>query len=471
MAATAIAAWLRLNLFACFARVALGRPAPVTNRLCGVSYFPAFDKEAASSGRYVNRYTGPLQDLLDRLGVGVTWLLIWAPLDGARYRDSLRLVRRFRAVGASMFMAEAFWGARAAAWAFAEWLRLAWLSTRLRAAGDAIPLTASPLIAACRPIVNELWHESFVGPNAMKAVCFAALFRGAWPKMPSLSACVYISEMHAWEKALNATLAGAQVTRIAFQHTAVSRNYFHYFHSAAETRTSGAADSLPLPDVMAANGRLTCAALAACGYPGLTEVESLRYIGLDAALREPRQRTDRPTLLVAGSLDRAESLALARLVHQAFPDRAAMDIVFKAHPYTPFEGVLDELGVDAEACGYVMGKGAIGEHLRRAWAVVVPSSAVAVEALAYGCPVIVPVFADSMLMNPLAEFPQVCQKVSDPRQLRESWQRIAGDRDDGQGEARREFVREYWHLDADLPRWTALLNRVAGTAVHPAPAR
>lgn len=466
LAAMAIGAWMRLTLFAVLARVVLGRTAPAPNPLCGVSYFPAFDETAAASGRYVNRYTGPLQELLARMGIGVTWLLIWAPLQGARFRDSLGLVRRFRAAGADTFLLEELWSARAAVWALGQWLRIAILSARLRPAGDASPLTAAPLIPACRPIVDELWRASFVGPHAMKAICFAATFRNAWRRLPAPAACIYISEMHAWEKALNASRQGARPTTVAFQHTAVSRNYFHYFNSAAETQEAGAADALPLPDVMAANGRLPHAALAGCAYPGLTEVESLRYIGLGRVLDESRERADRPLLLVAGSLDRTESLALARLVHAAFPAAADLDVVFKSHPYTPFESVLAEIGVSAERCGYRIGRGGIGDHLRRAWAVVVPSSAVAVEALAYGCPVIAPVFADAMLMNPLVEFPQTCHRVGNPTQLRETWSRIVGAADAGSGAALRRFVREYWHLDAELPRWSALLDRLAGAGRH-----
>ncbi len=464
-AAMAVLAWMRLCLFAIWARARLGRPRPESAPLCFVTYFPAFDGEAARHGRYRNRYTGPLQDRLDRMGLRATWLLIWAPLQGARFRDALRLVRRFRASGNGLFLVEEFWSARAAVWAFVEWLRIARRSVRLRPDGAQSVLTAAPLTPACLPIVEELWRVSFLGPNAMKAICFAAMFREAWPHMPALRACAYISEMHAWEKALNASFGSSPVATLAFQHTAVSQNYFHYFHSPTETRRPAGADSLPLPSVMAANGRLTRAALDTSGYPGLTEVESLRYIGLDALLRQPRQRAQRPVLLVAGSLDRTESLALVRLVRHAFPDGDAMEIVFKAHPYTPFEGIFSELGVDACRCGYTIGEGGIGDQLRRAWAAVVPSSAVAVEALAYGCPVIVPVFADSMLLNPLAEYPDYCHRVSDPRQLREVWKSLADAGEDGAADSRREFVRDYWHLDPDLPRWSALLDRLAGTAV------
>lgn len=471
LAALAILAWLRLAVFALRARIALGRAAPAPARLCFVSYFPAFDGAAAAQGRYLNRYTGPLQDLLGRRGIGVTWLLVWAPLQGARFGDSLKQVRHFRAAGASLFLAEEFWTLRAAAWALGEWLRIAWLSARLRPAGEDSALGAAPVGAACRPIVEELWRASFVGPDAMKAICFAALFRSAWPRLQGLAACAYICEMHAWEKALNASLAGTAVATVAFQHTAVSRNYFHYFHSPAETRRPAGADALPLPGVMAANGRLTRAALASSGYPGLAEVESLRYIGLGAVLREARQRAARPTLLVAGALDRRESLALARLVHQAFPAGATMHIVFKAHPYTPFESVFAELGVDPAACGYTLGEGGIGEQLGRAWAVVVPSSAVAIEALAYGCPVIVPVFADSMLMNPLAEHPQRCHKVGDPAQLRDAWSRIVAGGEDASDEAARGFVRDYWHLDPALPRWSELLDRLAAAPTRKEAAR
>ena len=45
----------------------------------------------------------------------------------------------------------------------------------------------------------------------------------------------------------------------------------------------------------------------------------------------------------------------------------------------------------------------------------VPTSTVAIEALGAGCDVIIPVFPDAMLMNPLADFDSYHHTVANPR--------------------------------------------------------
>jgi len=86
-------------------------------------------------------------------------------------------------------------------------------------------------------------------------------------------------------------------------------------------------------------------------------------------------------------------------------------------------------------------------------------SSVALEALASGCVIISPVFADHMFMNPLGGFEKYYIRISDPAELKDVIERIIKRR--GRKEELDEvkkFILSYWCLDKSLKRWEKLLK-------------
>ena len=199
--------------------------------------------------------------------------------------------------------------------------------------------------------------------------------------------------------------------------------------------------------------------LAKSGYQNLTMVEAIRYVYLDEVFSTlPQPRSSNPLLLVAGSVDKIESTNLITLVNAAFPKAETFDICFKGHPSLPFEKLFEEVGIDISERGYMISHNNISECLDSAWAVLVPSSTVSIEALAFGCEVIVPVFSNSMLMNPLADFKEFYHKVTSPEELKDTMCKIANGFTLHSIDEYREFVKKCWCIDRTLPRWTNLLK-------------
>jgi surface carbohydrate biosynthesis protein (TIGR04326 family) len=418
------------------------------------------DEEAAGRGVFRNKYAAFLQDKLKAANIPVTWLLMSVTLDGYDFGAAVKLADTFSKNGEKLFFLDEFLTPRVAIKGFFLWLRQIavgfFLFQRLKKDG----LTAAPVGRRCGGVVKSLWNTSFFGPVAVNGILYALIFREVFKRFRGVEDCLYLCEMHAWEMALNAAKKelSPRTRTIGHQHSSVSRNDLGYFHDRSETVRTGEPSELPLPDVMACNGGHLYALLSESGYPGLIETEAVRYMYMDKVLSLPRApHKGRPLLLVAGPYNREEARSLVCLVAAAFPSGGGFDIWFKGHPAMPLENIFLELGLDSAVTGFVIKHGNIAEYLNKAWAVLVPTSTVAIEALGAGCDVIIPVFPDAMLMNPLADFDDHSHTVTNPQELRAVMDKIAGGSSLRDIDYCRRFVRKYWNLDPALPLWSKLL--------------
>lgn len=164
-------------------------------------------------------------------------------------------------------------------------------------------------------------------------------------------------------------------------------------------------------------------------------------------------------MLIAGSINRQETRALISLFHEAFPKPQEFKVWLKGHPFLPFEQILEELNINAGSCGYIIKHDPIDKLLSFAKILIVGLSTVALEGLAMGCKVIIPVFADNMFMSPLGGFEQFYAKVYNPQELKAVVRKIM-ERDIPKEPYFKsvEFIREYWCLDKSLKRWEKLLK-------------
>lgn len=468
-----VMAWLRLCAKWAAVRLMMGGVLPDGKAtFLFATYFPAFDQSAAAQGRFVNRYTGPLQTLLDRLTVPVTWLLVYVPLHGAGLLYALRQARRFRANGTSLLFPEQLLTPTLLVQIIGAWLRQIVIARRVCRALDIHALASPPMSVECRAVIERLWRASFAGAAGLQGLAYLAMFRRLWCRAPVPRALAYICEMHAWEKALLGTRRGLadDIAAIGVQHTVVARDYFHYFASPADVNDSDSRQALPLPEFLAVNGPGPGKLLSQCHYRGVREVEALRYIDSVPRSGSPAMQHSPavPALLVIGSLDKWETRAVARLVNAAFRGSDEVCIKMKSHPYTPFEEVLSAADIDWRREGYGIVDGAMADCLQQATAVLVGSSAVAVEAAALGKVVIVPKFADTMVMSPLEGTTAAdIRIVRNPEELRQCWREILQQPESCSGAAAAMTeAGAYWHLDPELPRWTALL-REAGALRQP----
>lgn len=451
------AAWVRLCAQAVYVRWILGRSVISSGSLLIATYFPAFDPVVEKSGVFRNRYTGDLQSLLERMHIPVSWILMYASLNGVGFRQAVAIARRFRINGVEMFFPEQFLSPGGLFRILFVWLKQALLARRLeREALDCLSKVA-PMGRAARPLLVQRWRSSFLGPQALLGVSYMEQFRRMWAAAPEVRTLAYICEMQTWEKALVGTRRGLadRVQAIAMQHTVVSRDYYHYFAVPHLARDFLNDSSMPQPEVIAVNGPAVASLLSPCGYRRIAEVEALRFGYLTAKKTKEQSEPSAlpPFLLVIGPNDRDEARAILRLVYEAFPQGAGGAIMLKSHPATPLSRLCKELGIEPEACGYRVGEGGVGALLWQASAVLVGSSAVAIEAAMMGKPVFIPKFADALVMSPVSGLGGYqARQVCSPRELRTFWEDVLAH------PAPVSFPPPYWHLEPALARWEQLFR-------------
>ncbi len=417
------------------------RPAPSEAALAIATYFPALGPGLE------NRYFAPLQEALRKAGKEPLWLLQFVPLEGKTFDGALALARALNAQGQTAYFLEEFLLPEDVRAGIKLWLRLALRAGRLwrKLPKDALIPEALGGQRA-EGIIKGLWERSFFGPPSVEGIAYALAFRRLCAALGPKGDFVYLSELLAWEKSLNAAKRALRPSwrTIGFQHGSILGNLFNYFHSPSETQETGPA-ALPLPDVFGTDGEIPEMLLSECCYPHLTRLEALRYIPLAKALSEPvRPRVK--TVLVAGSIDPVEAWRLAEVVMQAFPPGGGTRVVFKGHPMTPFD-----------VSGYEVAKGSLGELLREPGVMVTASSGAALEALAYGWEIVVPLFDDVMPMSPLSVAPGLARFVEGSEELMKAVEE-AFSAESARAEAGRDFVRRYWDMDPALSRWRKLLT-------------
>lgn len=449
-------AWLRLCAQATYVRFSLGTSESIDDGMLIATYFPAFESNSACAGIFRNRYTGELQGLLERKQIPVAWLLIYAPLSGIGFRQAVSLAAQFRKQGGRLIFPEQFLSPLRLAEVLVLWLRQAYTAQRFGEESLNHLAAIEPMCAGSQCLLEDLWRASFAGPAALLSVAYMIQFRAMWRQGLRPRGLAYICEMQSWEKALLGSRRGLRddVPALAIQHTVVAREYYHYFASPLLTAQSGDL-SMPQADILAVNGPAVATLLSSCGYRNLREVEALRYTHLEANRHPVSSGVVESILLLIGSYDRNEARAMLRLVHAAFPLVREGGVMLKSHPAMPLEGVCDDLGIDWFACGYRVAEGIVDGHLRKATAVVVGSSAVAIEAAILGKPVMVPRFSDAVVMSPIAGLScyTVMQPCS-PEELRQCWENVLAHPVSG------PVPPPYWHLEPDLRRWEALLDEL-----------
>jgi len=153
-----------------------------------------------------------------------------------------------------------------------------------------------------------------------------------------------------------------------------------------------------------------------------------------------------------------ETRALISMVHDSMPLPGQWEIWLKGHPSMPVDGILRDLAIDPESLRWNIKEGDISSFLEKADIAMVPTSSVAVEALAYGCEVVVPASSSIFPMSPLAGFNHTYSAVHSPEELGAALDGYLRKGPKMELEEKRSFVRNYWHLDSSLPRWKEILS-------------
>ena len=451
------------------ARLAMGNKVKrlVTDSILFVTFFPYVDDEDVKNGRFKNKLVSSLQERIEESGKPLTWLLMVTSKNQWPWSKALRLARKFVKSGEKIYVVEEFFTLKAAMKSYFLWMHhiIKCLKIENKIAIESI---ANELLGSYSALhLKSLLRKSFYHPSVMKGIISQEMFRNLFGTMEKPGDCIYICEFQDWEKAMNTALkkSGKCKRSIGFQHTSLSRNVFRYYYTPKEILRLNGPTDLPLPDVIACNGKVSFNILKRTGFPNVVQVEAVRQLNLAKEFdKRVNRRSRKKIIFVACPFNRQEARDLISLVNTAFPrTNMGFDIWFKGHPYTPLDGIFRDMGIDCQGNGFSIKHGNVNDYLKSAFAVIVSSSTVSIEALLAGCEVFVPFFSNSICINPIYEFNNYYYEIHSPEELREkinhAWNKKSIDF--GINE-RVNFGRGYWHLDSSLVKWEKLLFDESG---------
>ena len=421
------------------------------------TYFPSI--AAADKGKEIfrNKFASPLQDICKQRGKEIVWALLYADYDGYSFKEAVELAKKYINNGERMFFYLEFMDVKAFLKSVYEYFRICarWRAVRRDLGPKEINDIAGNTF--CGRFIIEVLDSCFYGDYSMIAIMQYHLFRNLFGKLKGFSRGVYICEMMAWESALIAAkrVEKADYPFIGYQEFAFSRYYFQMFHSKDELKDKNTPDGIPLPEKIGCCGRVPQALLKEY-YDNVENLENMRFQYLETALRKGGNSSGRSsngkfTLLVCTNIDLNESRAITGLVKAAYPGEAGdVEIWFKGHPNLKIQKIFDSLNMRGD---YKVKEGPVQEFLPSSDAVLVGASSVALEALAYGCDIIVYLNPQSLPFSPLTGFEEYYQKVYDPVSLRKAVDSLRNRQGDGDPEKKREFARNYWNVNTGLDAW------------------
>lgn len=437
------------------ARWVLGpRPAGTAVDATIVTYFPYVDADAAAGGRFRNAYAPELQTLFENQNRSLGWLLIAVPRPGQNFLEALRLGRRLRRAGAVLAFWEEFAGPGLLWRAFRDWRRAARAATDERARDRAARATADGPLPEAGPILAELFRESVEGVDGFSGRVYHRAFREFF-NGSAAGDVIYFAECHGWERALAAARGPSRDGKlIAYQHAAVGTNELNYYTAPWENRAPA-----PVPDVWVANGSVTEDLLRRAGHGRVVRAEALRHLSLGRRARRPVNTARAPAALALSGIDWRES---RRLMAWLLWGRAAGFGIrwrVRLHPSADRRRVLRgwapallrDFDLDSPTPTHVALEGVA--------VAVAGSTSMALDALALGCRVVVPVFAGGLSLSPLLEAVEVRDVVDSPAALhRIVVERANAPFDLAAATRGRAFVERYWEMDERLPRWNTFLG-------------
>ncbi|UZP66743.1 hypothetical protein N1030_14155 [Desulfovibrio mangrovi] len=457
----ALAVILRFFVQGCIARrklPAMAERLPRTGDTLMVSYSPA---NAGDANTYKNRFYGPLQGLLTEKGRSLAWLCMHVNLGGKRFSQSMDEAASQLANGTRITLLQEHLSPLTLLSVLGRWFLLACKGIRL--SGQVCDAAATaPFSPACRAYLRRDWIASTAGKTGAEGILFHAAYNALFGSIPAPEHTIYCLEMHAWEKALCSAAQDNGVSGvIGFQHAAFSHNYFHFYHAEESVHAARLPLQLPLPDIIAASGSHSATEFRSCGYPRVEEVESIRtlYVNGLFSKTEGLGAGEANAILLAGSIDRKENTTMLGIALEAARAYGTMKLLLKGHPLCPFKDILSRFTGGAPMPETEECTGTLPDALQRAVFVFVPTSTASIEALAFGCKVVLPLVPDGILMNPVIDFPEKYTTASSGQELLAGMQtRMTPEQRQDAARASEAFIRAYWNLESTLPKWGALLN-------------
>ena len=428
------------------------------------TYFPSVAKEDAKEGRFKNKLALPLQELCQHNNKNVVWIAMHAKLDDYSFKDAVLLGKRLIQRGDNLYFYQEFLSMQSILRVFVRYLKVVatWCYIRRK-------LRSEMIKDICNEYSTDLFlntmDDSFFGFSMIYGMIQYEAYKNIFKNFSGISHGVYYCEMMAWEYALNAAkrYCKSEYPLIAYQHAAISLNYLHMFHSKLELKEQNTLSGIPMPEVIASSGPFPQQMLSMY-YDRVENFEALRYLYIRGYLEQKKMplNKDRNFLLMGfTNIYNDESKALVSLISSSFPDKEdGLEIWFKGHPSLPVPKIFEEADIPLKPHCYEIKEGSVPDFLSQCNAVLVGASTVAVEALAFGCEVMVYVNAETLNQSPLIGYDELFHKVYDPENMQTLMKKLCSNKGYGDPDKKTKFVKEFWNLNPSLDEWRRALGIV-----------
>ncbi len=320
-------------------RVPLRKPTPAPDRtgrrivICA----PYFNNNGSEAGArdFESHFWTVLPALLESGGYQVTWLHSFyahaATPDIGEARRQIRKLNDSRGAHGTHLLLQAFLTIGGFLKLAGRLCATAWRSR----AGERVLSASVPYW----PLMRADWAKAFRGAGCVENLLFSECFDRALKFLPRQDEGLYLMECQGWERALchawrrwgHGRLAGSVHSTI---------RYWDLRYHCDPRRYADAANRLPGPDVVVANGAAACRQyLSTCGpREPVVEGEAVRYLHLAKPSRAaaPAVARDALDVLVLGDYLPDNTDSLMRLVEEAGAGAcAAIAVRVKAHPNSP----------------------------------------------------------------------------------------------------------------------------------------
>jgi surface carbohydrate biosynthesis protein (TIGR04326 family) len=429
------------------------------------SYFIHLDPISCARGEFYSRQWESLPKTLHEGGRRTNWLQIF--LSSAAVPDAatgVAWLEKFNAdarnQGCQAFL-DGYLTFTIVLKALKKWLWLNIVSWKLRGIQSAFLVNRSAVWLW--PVLRDDWRTSLVGPTAVGNCLWRELFDSAIGSMPHQEMGVYLCENQAWERSfLHAWRKHGHGRIIGVQHATAPFWHLYYFDDP-RTVSDARGCAMPLPDCLAVNGPAARRAFLGAGFPAhkLVEVEALRYLNLMPLAKEQGVKSppsDPMRVIILGDMIPGSMRTFLELVAAAAKRLPpGYEFTFKPHPGYPVKlaGFADlKASETTESLHTILDQFDV--------AITANSTSASIDAYVAGLPVIIDLRGDDLNLSPLRGNSGI-HFVSSPAELVQALQAIRT------GSASVSPDRErLFHLDAELPRWRALLTspQVCGTMSH-----
>ncbi len=426
------------------------------------TYFPAVLKQDSQKGIFKNRFALPLQEVCQEKNKQIVWILMYSEMDNFSFSDAVKLARRFEQEGQDIFfwyeflsLADIFKGIK-------EYLRVAQAWNKIRPG-----LNQKTLSKLCENdyawvFLLQAMDDSFAGGRLIEAIIQFEAFKKLFTLLTKFSHGIYLCEMMSWEMALLAASkeSNSRIYMIGYQDFAISQYYLQMFHSRQELKYKNTPSGIPMPDTLAGCGSIPRVILKRY-YDEVGDLEALRHLYLNDFLKSSKQDFDRRrkkdfVLTVFTGIDPIESKALVSLIKEAYPERInGLKIWFKGHPALNIEEIFRELKFVLYDDFCQVKSGDLSEIFRESDAALIGASSVAIDALAFGCKVLVYFNCETLNQTPLIGFEELYHRIYGAKDLRLTIEQL---RAKNEFVVYEKFVRNYWNLDSSLSGWRNILN-------------